>query len=319
MRIRAVPLALLVAMPCVPAAAQAPERVRVVAGPEYRAGWLHAELYGRSYRGVWTTPLEVPVLDLRAHAGGLTPTRGGGDRQTRNLRLRGGDGREYVFRSVHKDFPFLTPELRRSYAGRVVLDQLKSEFPAGALVLPGLLEAVGVLHPVPRLFVMPDDPALGEHRPVFAGMLGTLEERPEEGADGRPGFTGARRVVGTDRLLGIHGWLLRHNHPVRLTQAELEAHAEWRGFGTEAGAHPPMRGWLAAPIIDRAGKNWGLLQLSDRYEGEFTAEDEANLVRLTALVSDALGALWELRNVRKALTLERAPPTACPPGPGAEA
>ncbi|MBD0319972.1 MAG: hypothetical protein ICV87_06550, partial [Gemmatimonadetes bacterium] len=201
---------LLTATLCAPAAAQAPrpateapERVQEVAGPEYRAGWLHSKLYGRSYRDVWTTPLEVPVLDLGAHAGGLTPTRGGGDRQTRNLRLRGGDGREYVLRSVHKDFPFLTPELRRSYAGRVVLDQLKSEFPAGALVLPGLLEAVGVLHPVPRLFVMPDDPALGEHRATFARMLGTLEERPEEGTEGRPGFAGARRVVGTEKLLEL--------------------------------------------------------------------------------------------------------------------
>jgi hypothetical protein len=40
---------------------------------------------------------------------------------------------------------------------------------------------------------------------------------------------------------GTHGWLLRHNQPVRMTQAELEAHPEWKGFGNEASKHPPMR------------------------------------------------------------------------------
>jgi GAF domain-containing protein len=98
---------------------------------------------------------------------------------------------------------------------------------------------------------------------------------------------------------GIHAWLLRHNQPVRLTQAELEAHPEWKGFGTEAGKHPPMRGWLAAPLIDRNGTNWGLLQASDKYEGDFSAADERHFVQLAQLVSTALEALWEVRNLRK--------------------
>lgn len=65
---------------------------------------------------------------------------------------------------------------------------------------------------------------------------------------------------------GTHGWLLQQTQAVRLTQAELEAHPEWKNFGTEAAKHPPMRGWLAAPLLARDGTNWGLLQLSDKYE-----------------------------------------------------
>ncbi|MBC8076460.1 MAG: GAF domain-containing protein [Chloroflexales bacterium] len=98
---------------------------------------------------------------------------------------------------------------------------------------------------------------------------------------------------------GIHAWLLEYNQSVRLTQAELEAHPAWKGFGTEAGKHPPMRGWLAAPLIDRSGVNWGLLQLSDKYEGEFTADDEQRFVQFAGLVSITLEALWEVRNLRK--------------------
>lgn len=97
---------------------------------------------------------------------------------------------------------------------------------------------------------------------------------------------------------GSHNWLLGQAGPIRLTQAELEAHPSWRGFGYEAGRHPPMRGWLAAPIVDAAGKTWGLFQLSDKHEGEFDGADEARFVRLTALLSQTLEALWELRNAR---------------------
>lgn len=99
---------------------------------------------------------------------------------------------------------------------------------------------------------------------------------------------------------GSHAWFLQQNTPVRFTQAELEAHPAWKGFGTEANKHPPMRGWLATPIVDRDGVNWGLFQLSDKYEGEFTAEDEEVFMQLTGLVSATLEALWEVRNLRKA-------------------
>jgi hypothetical protein len=34
-----------------------------------------------------------------------------------------------------------------------------------------------------------------------------------------------------------------------------------------------MRGWLAAPIIGLDGLNYGLIQVSDRYTGDFTATD----------------------------------------------
>ena len=103
---------------------------------------------------------------------------------------------------------------------------------------------------------------------------------------------------------GTHGWLLEQQGCVRLTQAELEAHPHGKNFGTEAGKHPPMRGWLAVPIRDRAGVTWGLLQLSDRYEGDFTEEDERRFVQLAALVAEALEALWRVRNLRKGIATD---------------
>ena len=87
---------------------------------------------------------------------------------------------------------------------------------------------------------------------------------------------------------GIYSVVCENNRPVRLTQAELEAHPRWRGFGDHADRHPPMRGWLAVPLIGKNGKNMGLLQLSDRYEGEFTKQDEYVALELSHLASAGL-------------------------------
>jgi len=90
---------------------------------------------------------------------------------------------------------------------------------------------------------------------------------------------------------GIHAYLVTSNRPLRLTQAELEAHPAWRNFGDEYGKHPPMRGWLAIPLIGSDGRNYGLIQASDRYEGDFTADDEQHLTQVAQLTSVALDAL----------------------------
>ena len=87
---------------------------------------------------------------------------------------------------------------------------------------------------------------------------------------------------------GIYSLVCRFNRPMRLTQAELERHPAWRGFGAAKDDHPPIRGWLAAPLVSRAGKNMGLVQLSDRYEGEFTEQDEAVLVQLARFAAVAV-------------------------------
>ncbi len=88
---------------------------------------------------------------------------------------------------------------------------------------------------------------------------------------------------------GIYAWLCEGTGPARFTQEELEAHPRWNGFGAHAADHPPMRGWLAAPLTARDGRNLGLIQLSDKKDGsEFDEEDEAMLVQLAQLASAAI-------------------------------
>ncbi|HYJ80106.1 MAG TPA: hypothetical protein VEW03_10915, partial [Longimicrobiaceae bacterium] len=200
---RRLPLAAVLAAACAAAPAPAQERtVTVVAGPEYRAGALKRFLLGREYRDLWTVPARVSVLDLATFAGGLSPTEKGGGNQTVSLRFRGGDGREYAFRSVNKEQGGgLHADLQGTVVQRALQDQVSSLIPAAPLVADALLDAAGVLHPHPRLAVMPDDPRLGEFRAEFAGMLGTIEERPDVGSTGDPVLASAAAIEGTDDFL----------------------------------------------------------------------------------------------------------------------
>ncbi|HEX9893420.1 MAG TPA: BamA/TamA family outer membrane protein [Gemmatimonadales bacterium] len=180
----------------------AQDSVSIVPDPDIHRGGLRRWLLGDHYRDLWTIPLRVPKLDLAREAGGLRPLRKGGGLQTKSLRFRGGDGKEYVFRMVRKDpTQVVPPELRETLAKDIVHDQMSAMHPGAALVVPPILEAAGVLHVTPRFFVMPDDPALGEFRAEFANEMGLLEERPTESDDDLPGFAGARKIVDTPELI----------------------------------------------------------------------------------------------------------------------
>ncbi|HSH80956.1 MAG TPA: ATP-binding protein [Herpetosiphonaceae bacterium] len=80
----------------------------------------------------------------------------------------------------------------------------------------------------------------------------------------------------------------RDNRPMRLTQGQLEAQPAYDNPGSEAGKYPAPRGWMAAPLVGRDGGNLGLIQLSDKYRGDFTEADESTLVQLAQLASVAV-------------------------------
>jgi hypothetical protein len=178
------------------------EHVLKAAGPRYEASGLHRLLFGREYRSLWSTPTSVPVLDLRTFAGGLKPISKGGGQQTKSLLLTARDGREFFFRSVDKDpSATLPPELRGTVAADVVRDQTSSALPTGPLVVDALLDSAGILHGRSRLFVLPDDPALGEFRPEFAGLIGFLEERVGGSNPVPAHWGGAREIIRSDSLI----------------------------------------------------------------------------------------------------------------------
>jgi GAF domain-containing protein len=97
---------------------------------------------------------------------------------------------------------------------------------------------------------------IGEGGWAHARKYFSLSEKYADWADYRQPARGS----------GIHAHAHHVDGPIRLTDEELRSHPELREFGGEAGRHPPMRGWLAVPLIGSDGENYGFIQASGRLE-----------------------------------------------------
>jgi GAF domain-containing protein len=112
-------------------------------------------------------------------------------------------------------------------------------------------------------------------------------------------YAAFREFTTPGRGIGLHALVVDENRGLRLTQAEMEQHPAWRGYGGTAAAHPPLRGLLAVPIVGEDGLNYGLLQVSDKTDGgDFDEDDELHLRRLASLGAVALDALARVRRLR---------------------
>lgn len=179
-----------------------PDSVTVVAGDRYQAGAMHRFLLGSEYRQLWATPIRVPVLLLDTLGGGARAVNEGGGLQTQSLAIETPAGRAFRFRSLDKyQRPRIPEAYHSSWVGEVVQDQVHAMHPGGAVAVGPMLDALGISHAPARLVVLADTRALGEFRGKFAGMLGTIQEHPDEAPGDRPGFDGFRKVAGTDKLI----------------------------------------------------------------------------------------------------------------------
>lgn len=176
------------------------DSVTIAAGADYEAGGFHRKLLGDNYRDVWSTKIRVPVLDLKNFAGGLTPTKLGGGQQTKSVRFVAPDSSEWVFRSVHKGSRVLSKQFDHTVVAYIFHDYGSASHPTANIPAAFLLDKAMLLHPTPRLAMMPDDPALGKFRKEFAGMLGTIEEYPSVPKSGKA-FADAKDIIDSDELL----------------------------------------------------------------------------------------------------------------------
>ena len=71
---------------------------------------------------------------------------------------------------------------------------------------------------------------------------------------------------------------------VRMTRAENEA---WQSETGDPEDTKSLSGSLTVPLFAHGGRRWGFLRLSDKYEGDFTENDEALVVQLAQMASTA--------------------------------
>ena len=125
---------------------------------------------GKNYRKEWSIPVAMPIFHLQTTKGGFTIEKMGGGQQTKTLHLVNKNGSEWVLRSVDKEvsdeaFP---PMFKQRFVKNIVQDQISAAYPYAQLTIHDLSVAVGIPSTTSELYYIPDDPALGQFRPVFA-------------------------------------------------------------------------------------------------------------------------------------------------------
>ena len=124
----------------------------VIAGKKYQRSAFHNFLWGKHYRQEWSTPVKVKAVSLDTLMGGLIPFKKGGGRQTKTLRLKDKDGKEYVMRSIDKTYTkALPPIFQGTFVEAVANDQVSIAHPYSAITVPMLAEAAGVYHTNPQI------------------------------------------------------------------------------------------------------------------------------------------------------------------------
>ncbi|MTB50881.1 hypothetical protein [Lewinella sp. W8] len=162
---------------------------------------LYKGTFGKHYRPLYYTPVEVPVLKIDTINGGLNPYRRGGGMTTMSLHTEGGDGRLYQLRSVRKNPAQLLPSiLERSFAADLAKDQFTAIHPYAPLALPPMQQKLGLFGADPLLYYIPKQNALGQYNTNFGGEMYWLEQRPDEDWSGTRFFGGSKDIISNSAM-----------------------------------------------------------------------------------------------------------------------
>ncbi|MGB7785646.1 MAG: metallophosphoesterase [Salinimicrobium sp.] len=193
---------------------EAPEPVNLDTLPQTFPNYVEASVYdpeetekteayesvwGDRYRNIYGTKVKAKVVDLDTLYGGMQVMRTGGGHQTKSLRLKDPQGRDYNMRAIKKSaVQFLqtvafkdasvTSDFENTLAEDVIEDFYTSAHPYGFMVIPTLSEAAGVYHTNPKLFYVPKQRALGRYNNEYGDELYMIVERPEEHYTGYESF-----------------------------------------------------------------------------------------------------------------------------------
>ncbi len=159
------------------------DSVVISASDKYKAKFGFRKTFlGANYRQEWSTPVTMKEFNIHKEKGGLTVKSLGGGKQTKSLRLTDKAGVEWTLRTVDKDPEKALPtNLRGTLAQGIVQDMISASHPYAPLVVTELAKAAGVFTPEPEFFFVPDDPAFGPYRKMFANTVVMLENRDPGG------------------------------------------------------------------------------------------------------------------------------------------
>lgn len=145
---------------------------------------------GHNYRKEWSTPVNLKVFNINKEKGGFKIDGVGGGKQTKSLKLIDKQGREWSLRTIDKDPEKAIPaNFRESFASNIVQDLISAAHPYAPLTIPTLADTTGIIVAAPEFFFVPDDPALGYYKPLFANKVCLLERKdPADDEDSKSSY-----------------------------------------------------------------------------------------------------------------------------------
>ena len=173
----------------------------VIPGKEYKRSGYHNFFWGYHYRKEWNTPIRIENFYLDTAKGGLIPFKEGGGRQSKSLRLKNPAGKEYVLRSVNKDFGRGLRDMEGTFISHIAKDQVSIGHPFTTITITPMAEAAGIYHTRPKIAFVPAQNKLGEYNNEYGDQLYLFEERPDENQEDAGNFGNSKNVVGSEKLM----------------------------------------------------------------------------------------------------------------------
>lgn len=176
-----------------------------------KSGFFKA-IWGERYRKYYGTEVTAPTVNLDTLMGGLEPVKKGGGHQSKSLRLRHKDGREFVMRALRKSAElylqsmafqdqYVLDDLKETYTQELLEDFYTGSHPYGPFTTGVLSDAVGLYHTNPVLYYVPKQPALKEYNASFGDELYMIEEHAGDGHGNLESFGFTDELKSTDSML----------------------------------------------------------------------------------------------------------------------
>ncbi len=173
----------------------------VYPGLHYKKSGFHNFVFGRHYRPEWATPIRVNNFYIDTAKGGLQIIKESGSRQSEGLRLQSKSGRQYVLRSVDKDFGQGFAKIyQHTFITNIAKDQASFGYPGAAITVTPMIAAAGIYHTNPVMVFLPKQNALNEYNSTHGDQLYLFEERPDDDQHDAPWFGNSKNVIGTEKL-----------------------------------------------------------------------------------------------------------------------
>lgn len=224
----------------------------VIPGLEFKRSAYHNFRLGKHYRKEWITPVRVSNFYLDSTLGGLVPTAESGSRQSKGLRLKSKNGKEYVLRSVDKDFGQAFPDnFQGTFITHIAKDQASISHPYAAISISPMIGATGIYHTNPRIVFVPAQPALGDYNEKYGNQLYLFEERPDDNQEDAPYFGNSKNVIGSEKLFEH----IYEDNDNRVDQHALAKARLFDMFIGDWGRHPDNWRWAKFDVKNSNGED----------------------------------------------------------------